>query len=167
MIMENTDFMNEEMAQPIHTGEEPLFNENQREQMSQACSYLISISKWMKFFFIMAIISVSLIMMAGLAIIASASIISDMPDIPDFPVAIVGAIYMAVGALNLVPAIYMNRISKAAERTVESDDNNAMLDFLKNNKSLWKFLGILTIVMIGFSILILPIIFLFASFAGL
>ncbi len=167
MIMENTDYMNEEMAQPIHTGEEPLFNENQREQMSQACSYLISISKWMKFFFIMAIISVSLIMMAGLAIIASASIISDMPDIPDFPVAIVGAIYMAVGALNLVPAIYMNRISKAAERTVESDDNNAMLDFLKNNKSLWKFLGILTIVMIGFSILILPIIFLFASFAGL
>ncbi|MBQ4441675.1 MAG: hypothetical protein II899_06185 [Bacteroidales bacterium] len=165
--MENTDYMNEEMAQPIHTGEEPLFNENQREQMSQACSYLISISKWMKFFFIMAIISVSLIMMAGLAIIASASIISDMPDIPDFPVAIVGAIYMAVGALNLVPAIYMNRISKAAERTVESDDNNAMLDFLKNNKSLWKFLGILTIVMIGFSILILPIIFLFASFAGL
>lgn len=167
MIMENTDYMNEEMAQPIHTGEEPLFNENQREQMSQACSYLISISKWMKFFFIMAIISVSLTMMAGLAIIASASIISDMPDIPDFPVAIVGAIYMAVGALNLVPAIYMNRISKAAERTVESDDNNAMLDFLKNNKSLWKFLGILTIVMIGFSILILPIIFLFASFAGL
>lgn len=165
--MENTDYMNEEMAQPIHTGEEPLFNENQREQMSQACSYLISISKWMKFFFIMAIISVSLIMMAGLAIIASASIISDMPDIPDFPVAIVGAIYMAVGALNLVPAIYMNRISKAAERTVESDDNSAMLDFLKNNKSLWKFLGILTIVMIGFSILILPIIFLFASFAGL
>lgn len=165
--MENTDYMNEEMAQPIHTGEEPLFNENQREQMSQACSYLISISKWMKFFFIMAIISVSLTMMAGLAIIASASIISDMPDIPDFPVAIVGAIYMAVGALNLVPAIYMNRISKAAERTVESDDNNAMLDFLKNNKSLWKFLGILTIVMIGFSILILPIIFLFASFAGL
>lgn len=165
--MENTDYMNEEMAQPIHAGEEPLFNENQREQMSQACSYLISISKWMKFFFIMAIISVSLTMMAGLAIIASASIISDMPDIPDFPVAIVGAIYMAVGALNLVPAIYMNRISKAAERTVESDDNNAMLDFLKNNKSLWKFLGILTIVMIGFSILILPIIFLFASFAGL
>lgn len=165
--MENTDYMNEEMAQPIHTGEEPLFNENQREQMSQACSYLISISKWMKFFFIMAIISVSLIMMAGLAIIASASIISDMPDIPDFPVAIVGAIYMAVGALNLVPAIYMNRISKAAERTVESNDNSAMLDFLKNNKSLWKFLGILTIVMIGFSILILPIIFLFASFAGL
>lgn len=105
--------------------------------------------------------------MAGLAIIASASIISDMPDIPDFPVAIVGAIYMAVGALNLVPAIYMNRISKAAERTVESNDNSAMLDFLKNNKSLWKFLGILTIVMIGFSILILPIIFLFASFAGL
>lgn len=165
--MENTDYMNEEMAQPIHTGEEPLFNENQREQMSQACSYLISISKWMKFFFIMAIISVSLTMMAGLAIIASASIISDMPDIPDFPVAIVGVIYMAVGALNLVPAIYMNRISKAAERTVESDDNNAMLDFLKNNKSLWKFLGILTIVMIGFSILILPVIFLFAGFAGL
>ena len=165
--MENTDYMNEEMAQPIHTGEEPLFNENQREQMSQACSYLISIIKWMKFFFIMAIISVSLTMMAGLAIIASASIISDIPDIPDFPVAIVGAIYMAVGALNLVPAIYMNRISKAAERTVESDDNNAMLDFLKNNQSLWKFLGILTIVMIGFSILILPVIFLIAGFAGL
>ncbi len=167
MIMENTDYKNEEMAQPIHTGEEPLFNENQREQMSQACSYLISISKWMKFFFVMAIVSVSLTIMAGLTIIAFSSMISDIPDMPNFPFVTMGVIYMAVGALNLVPAIYMNRISKAAERTVESDDNNAMLDFLKNNKSLWKFLGILTIVMIGFSILILPIIFLFAGFAGL
>ena len=165
--MENTDYKNEEMAQPIHTGEEPLFNENQREQMSQACSYLISISKWMKFFFVMAIVSVSLTIMAGLTIIAFSSMISDIPDMPNFPFVTMGVIYMAVGALNLVPAIYMNRISKAAERTVESDDNNAMLDFLKNNKSLWKFLGILTIVMIGFSILILPIIFLFAGFAGL
>jgi hypothetical protein len=166
MIMENTDYKNEEMAQPIHTGEEPLFNENQREQMSQACSYLISIGKWMKFFFVMAIVSVSLTIMAGLTIIAFSSMISDIPDMPNFPFVTMGVIYMAVGALNLVPAIYMNRISKAAERTVELDDNDAMLDFLKNNKSLWKFLGILTIVMIGFSILILPIIFLFAGFAG-
>lgn len=165
--MENLDNQLENPVEPMETRDQQLFSDADRERMSNACSYLISISKWMKFFFIMAIISVSLTMMAGLAIIASASIISDMPDIPDFPVAIVGAIYMAVGALNLVPAIYMNRISKAAERTVESDDNNAMLDFLKNNKSLWKFLGILTIVMIGFSILILPIIFLFAGFAGL
>lgn|GEM_PF-1791196 len=164
--MENTDYKNEEMAQPIHTGEEPLFNENQREQMSQACSYLISIGKWMKFFFVMAIVSVSLTIMAGLTIIAFSSMISDIPDMPNFPFVTMGVIYMAVGALNLVPAIYMNRISKAAERTVELDDNDAMLDFLKNNKSLWKFLGILTIVMIGFSILILPIIFLFAGFAG-
>jgi len=165
--MENLDNQLENPVEPMETRDQQLFSDADRERMSNACSYLISISKWMKFFFIMAIISVSLTMMAGLAIIASASIISDMPDIPDFPVAIVGAIYMAVGALNLVPAIYMNRISKAAERTVESDDNNAMLDFLKNNKSLWKFLGILTIVMIGFSILILPVIFLFAGFAGL
>ena len=139
--MENTDYKNEEMAQPIHTGEEPLFNENQREQMSQACSYLVSIGKWMKFFFVMAIVSVSLTIMAGLTIIAFSSMISDIPDMPNFPFVTMGVIYMAVGALNLVPAIYMNRISKAAERTVESDDNNAMLDFLKNNKSLWKFLG--------------------------
>ena len=53
----------------------------------------------------------------------------------------------------------MNRISKTAEITVESNDNDTMVDFLKNNKSLWKFLGILTIVMIGLSILLVPIMF--------
>ena len=42
----------------------------------------------------------------------------------------------------------MFRASAAAKLAVESNDNIQMAEFLKNNKSFWKFCGILTIVVL-------------------
>lgn len=167
--MENTDYKNEEMAQPIHTGEEPLFNENQREQMSQACSYLISISKWMKFFFVLTLISIVMMFVVGIVFLIAGPVFDtmDTTGITSMAPRFAGIIYLVVAALYVPMAIYIKRIFTAAETAAFSNDNDAMVEYLKNNKSLCKFYGILTIVMLGFSILILPIIFLFAGFAGL
>ena len=169
MIMENTDYMNEEMAQPIHTGEEPLFNENQREQMSQACSYLISISKWMKFFFVLTLIGIVMMLVAGIVFLIAGPVFDtmDTTGITSMAPRFAGIIYLVVAALYVPMAIYIKRIFTAAETAAFSNDNDAMVEYLKNNKSLCKFYGILTIVMLGFCILVMPVIFLFASFAGL
>lgn len=39
-----------------------------------------------------------------------------------------------------------------------ANDNAAMVEFLKNNKSLWKYFGVLTIVLFGLSITVFPLI---------
>ena len=68
-----------------------------------------------------------------------------------------GVLYLVLAVLYVIPAVYMKRIFKSAENTIISNDNEAMVEFLKNNKSLWKFFGILTIVLFGLSILVLPV----------
>ena len=142
--------------------EQPIFSDADRDRMSYSCLYLTSISKWMKFFFVLMIISIVFMFVFGLVfVIAAPAAINEMqnPGMPKIPTAIMGVIYIVGAALDVIPAIYMNRISKAAARTVEANDNDAMVDFLKNNKSLWKFLGILVIVMIVLSIVFVPIMF--------
>ena len=162
--MENLDNqIDDPVEEPMVSQARSPFSEADHNRMSQACLYLISISKWMKFFFVLMIISITFTVLCGLFFIVGGPIFNDVPDMPNFPIAIAGVIYMAAGALNLVPAIYMNRISKAAELTAESNDNDAMLDFLKNNKSLWKFLGIVVIVMMGLGIVAFPVAFMLTS----
>ena len=77
-----------------------------------------------------------------------------------------GIIYLVVAALYVPMAIYIKRIFTAAETAALSNDNDAMVEYLKNNKSLCKFYGILTIVMIGFCILVMPIIMMITALAA-
>ena len=52
----------------------------------------------------------------------------------------------------------LKRASHAADLAIHSNSNEAMVDFLKNNKSFWKFCGIFTIVSIALCLLMVPII---------
>ena len=167
--MENMDNQLENPVEPMVNREQQVFSEADRDRMSYACSYLTSISKWMKFFFVLMIISIVFMFVFGLVFVVAAPAINEMqnPGMPKMPTAIMGVIYIVGAALDVIPAIYMNRISKAAARTVEANDNDAMVEFLKNNKSLWKFLGILVIVMIVLSIVFVPIMFAVIGLAAL
>lgn len=153
----------------METRDQQLFSDADHERMSNACSYLISISKWMKFFFVLTLIGIVMMLVAGIVFLIAGPVFDtmDTTGITSMAPRFAGIIYLVVAALYVPMAIYIKRIFTAAETAAFSNDNDAMVEYLKNNKSLCKFYGILTIVMIGFSILILPIIFLFAGFAGL
>lgn len=130
------------------------FNDNEKDLMTQACTYLYSISKWMKFFFVLMIIAIVFMVVCGIMFVSASSMLgSEFP----FPAWIMGVLYLVLAVLYVIPAVYMKRIFKSAENTIISNDNEAMVEFLKNNKSLWKFFGILTIVLFGLSILVLPV----------
>lgn len=138
------------------------FNDKEKDLITQACTYLYSISKWMKFFFVLMIIAIVFMVVCGIMFVSASSLIAD--EFP-FPSWIVGVFYLVMAALYVVPAIYMRRIFKTADTTIISNDNEAMVEFLKNNKSLWKFFGILIIVMFGLSILVLPVVMALTSLA--
>lgn len=131
------------------------FNDNEKDLMTQACTYLYSISKWMKFFFVLMIIAIVFMVVCGIMFVSASSILgSEFP----FPAWIMGVLYLVLAVLYVIPAIYMKRIYKAADQTLISNDNAAMVEFLKNNKSLWKFFGIFVIVMFCLCITVFPLI---------
>lgn len=122
------------------------FSEHDYELMDQARIYLFSISRWIKFFFVLTIISIVMMAICGLVFMILAPAFKDLSE-PEFPIWVFGLIYFILAGIYVIPAIYMHRISTSAEQTLKADDNNAMVEFLKNYKSLLKFCGILTISM--------------------
>jgi len=168
--MDTVDNQFENPIEPMETKTNSKFSPADQELMSQACSYLYSISKWMKFFFVLMIIQIvcmALGAIISLVISPMASRIADVPDIPQFSMTFVAVLYLIFAALDVIPAIYLKRIYTAADRAIESNDNEAMVEFLKNNKSFWKFAGILVIVMLAFCIFVLPVVFMIAGLSAL
>lgn len=166
--MEYTDYKNEEMAESARPEEKSFFNETQKEQMSKACNYLYSISKWMKFFFVLTIIGIVFMFLGGIIFLIAGPIFDQMDStgISGMAPRFAGVLYLVIAALYVPMAIYIKRIFTAAETAALSNDNDAMVEFLKNNKSLCQFYGILTIVMLGFCILVMPIIMMIVSLAA-
>jgi hypothetical protein len=134
------------------------FTEDELQQMDYARAYLYSISKWMKFFFVLMIICIAFMVIGGLCAIITSPLMGSLSDAGiDMPFWIFGVLYLACAVVYIFPALYMKRAANAADIAIHSNSNEAVVEFLKNNKSLWKFCGILTIVMLGISILMIPI----------
>lgn len=135
------------------------FNDNEKDLMTQACAYIYSMSKWMRFFFVLMILGIVFMGVLGLIFTFGGSAFNSLySEDFDFPFIIFGLIYIACAGVYVIPAIYMKRIYKAADQTLISNDNAAMVEFLKNNKSLWKFSGIFVIVMFCLCITVFPLI---------
>jgi len=72
-----------------------------------------------------------------------------MGDMGDFPIWVLSLIYIAMGALYFFPALYTyNFGAKIRSYQLSSSNEDLELAF-KNNKSLWKFNGILYIVLLA------------------
>ena len=151
----NNEFDNEPV--PQITEKRHQFNETEKGLMTQACAYVYSMSKWMKFFFVLMILGIIFMGIFGLVFACGGSLFSAVSEVA-FPVWLFGMVYLAWAGLYVAPAIYMRRIYKAADQMLIANDNAAMVEFLKNNKSLWKYFGILTIVVFGLSITVFPLI---------
>lgn len=76
--MEYTDYKSEEMTESVRPEEKSLFNDIQKEQMSKACNYLYSISKWMKFFFVLTLISIVFMFVLGLIFLIAGPVFDQM-----------------------------------------------------------------------------------------
>ena len=118
------------------------------------------IGRWYRFFAVVYIVMASLLVVAGVAMLLLGILAPDiMPDeqmgMP-FPLWILGAIYIISGGLALPMIIYLFRAADAARTAVGLNSNEAAVRFMLNTKSYWKYCGILTIVMLGLSVLAVP-----------
>jgi hypothetical protein len=56
--------------------------------------------------------------------------------------AVMGVIYLAIGALHIPPGIFLRRYAKAIEELKSSRRTAALEEVLKHQKSFWRFVGI-------------------------
>lgn len=127
----------------------------QLELNENAQNYLQTTATWTFFMSIMMYISCGLIALFGLFFLAFGSMI----PIPNMfcPIWLIGLLYLILGAVCLIPAVYLTRFSSRIKNAIYTQQSEDVACALGCMKSYWKFCGILTIIMLALSILVIPI----------
>lgn len=115
---------------------------------------LITTCKWGFFLSIMGFIGTGFIALAAIFLFITAATVS----FGSGQIGLVGFIYLIVAGLYLIPTLNLLKFSRKVRNACESNDQFDLEEGISNLKSLFKFIGIMTIVTIGIYI----IIFLFA-----
>lgn len=118
--------------------------------------YLTETSKWGKFLAIMGYIGIGLIILLAILFMAGASVISAYTDLP-FPTGAFGIVYILVAVLYYFPVRYLHQFSNQAKQALILNDQTTLTSGFRNLKSLFKFLGIFTIVILSIYALVLLI----------
>lgn len=133
--------------------------------------YVSSTGRWYKFFGILGIIGIVLMVMGAIVMFVAGDALSNVDgmEMAEMPAgmaqmggAAMGILYLICALLYVPLVVYMLRGAKAAESAAALNSNEAAARFLLNTKSYWKFYGILSIVMICLMI----VIFIVAIIAG-
>lgn len=106
---------------------------------------------WVMFLSIVGFISVGFMVLGGMIIMVVGSALPQ--EFNGFPAFILGAVYIVMSFFYLVPSIYLFRYSSAIGRFLDSMTEAEMESALSYQKSFWKFIGIVVIIMFVLSIL--------------
>jgi hypothetical protein len=128
-------------------------------------SYLKETASWGKFLAIMGYIGMALMVIGGLAVMAGFSFHPNFPA-GGFPMIILGIVYILVAVLYFFPVTYLFRFSDKIKAAVTNSDMIALDAGFLNLKSLFRFMGIMTIVVLSIYTLAIIIVVPIAFFMG-
>jgi hypothetical protein len=106
---------------------------------------LLEASKWGKFLAILGFVFIGIIVIAGMAM---GSIMGKMGGAAAAPFAS-GAftlIYLVIGIIYIFPVLYLYRFSTSTKSAIEADDSDVLATAFENLKSLYKFMGVFSII---------------------
>jgi hypothetical protein len=130
--------------------------ENHLHVNDQVKKYLLETAKWGKFLAIVGFVGMGLLVLLGLAFIVGFSIFNSLTKSP-VPVGALGFIYIIMAVLYFFPLNYLYNFSEKIPRGIALNDELELTSSFENLKSLFKFSGILTIVLLSLYALILVI----------
>ena len=117
----------------------------------ESLGYLKTAGYWGKFLDIMGFIGTGIMVLAGISVLISGFALSphqsQMPY--PFPMHLLGLLYIILAAFYVFPSLFLLRFSNNATETTKGLKTETFTVSLKNLKSLFKFIGISTIVMLG------------------
>jgi hypothetical protein len=111
-------------------------------------AYLLETSKWGKFMAIVGYVGMGILILIALFMMFGLSKLSGLPG-PGFPMGMFGLIYIVLAAMYYFPVTYLYQFSLKIKQGLNSDDFPTIVAGFSNLKSLFKFIGIFTIVVLS------------------
>lgn len=119
---------------------------------------VLTTAKWSKFYAVLSFIGVAICVLMGILLLVSGHFISQLePELSVAMLAPLGLVYIVMGGVLVMPALYLWQFSQKAEQAIANNNTEMMEQALNRMKSYWKFMGIFTIVMLAVSLLLVPI----------
>ncbi|WP_181163642.1 DUF5362 family protein [Pontibacter mangrovi] len=126
--------------------------------------YLREIAKWGKFLAIVGFVGVGIMVLVGLFAGATMGMFLPKESINSSAGMISGGFftvfYLLFALLYFFPVLYLYRFSGKMQEALRLQDEELLTTSFSNLKSLFKFMGILTIIILGFYVLSLVFVFL-------
>lgn len=116
---------------------------------STAVSYLKETCGWGKFLAIVGFCFVGLMVIFG---IFTGSIFASLGQENPFG-GFIGLFYVAIGLLYFFPALYLFKYSTKLKKAIATKNNEVLTEAFENEKSMFKFMGIFTIITLGVYVL--------------
>ena len=117
-----------------------------------AQGFLRETAKWARFLSIIGFIAMFFLLLAGLFFMAAGSAMGSetagMGAMAAFPGSILGIIYIVMAILYFFPFYYLYKFASKTKSAFAGNDTVQLTEGFENLKSHYKFMGILTIVMI-------------------
>lgn len=110
--------------------------------------YLLETSKWGKLLAIVGYVGIGLLCLLGLGVTIGLSFMNSLNEV-GFPLGIVGLIYIVIAVLYYFPVNYLYKFSVQIKQGFKSNDQQSLTSGFANLKSLYKFMGIFTIVILS------------------
>lgn len=110
--------------------------------------YLFEAAKWGKFLAIVGYVMMGLLVVLAFVMMFGVSLLSKAAG-TGFPMMMIGMVYLVLAGVYFIPVTYLYKFSIQMKQAVESQDEGLFTTGFENLKSLFKFMGIFTIVMLS------------------
>ena len=117
--------------------------------------FLKETAKWTKFLAILGFVGIGLMVLGSLVMLFAPSSLMSNGDFPFGGKIFMMLLYLAFAVLYYFPISYLYQFSENTKNAIENNDNNAIRDAFEFLKSHYKFMGILTIILLSFYAIII------------
>ncbi len=117
----------------------------------EAVSHLIGTAPWARFMAVLGFIGMGFMVLAGLFMLAVGLPVRE--DAPTLPFRFLGLFYIGIAAIYLIPLLPLNRFASAAGRLRTTRTYENVIEALRQSRSFWRRVGILSIIGVALTIL--------------
>jgi len=125
--------------------------------------FLRESSPWMRFIGIVGFIGSGICAVFGLISLFFSNSLSLIEDFTNTPVWLMSLTYALTGVVMFFPSFFAYKAGTMIKKFIYSNVDADLEDALKNNKALWKFYGIMTIILLAF----IPLVIILAFIIGI
>ncbi|MFZ4725617.1 MAG: hypothetical protein ACOYMD_09235 [Paludibacter sp.] len=127
----------------------------------QSSDYLKTTAKWANFLAILGFVGIAFMVLAGVLMMIFSPIMNSSSAFGSsfaFPIVLMGVLYILIAVLYYFPTYYLYNFANKTKLAIITNNQEMMNDSFNNLKKVFKFIGIMTIVLISLYLFMIPVI---------